>query len=1192
VGQFMRKIGRFLLHPITLSVIGLILLSLLIWYAGPLIKFGEENKAPLASATVRLLCIMGLMILWGLNNLRIRLAASKSNQDLVSGLQDNQEQLQQNAQEGQSEEELDQLNQRFTEALTTLKKLKFSNKGSKKALYELPWYIIIGPPGSGKTTALVNSGLEFPLADQFGKGALQGVGGTRNCDWWFTNSAVLIDTAGRYTTQDSHRVMDSSAWEGFLQLLKRNRRRRPINGALVAISLQDMMIQTEQERIQHAKTIRLRIDELMEKLEIRFPIYLMFTKADLVPGFREFFEDLGREEREQVWGVSLPDSTQKMDGPDFNFFGDALSKLIHRLYERLLSRVHSERTLNRRGNIYDFPTQMESLQEVVNSFVRQTFTQNRFKFQPYLRGVYFSSATQDGTPIDRMMSSVSAEYGFSPQSSQSPNQQGRSYFLSRLFEEVIFPESELVGSNARYERFVRWARRGAMAGMTLAATALIWVWTSSVMEHKRAIEESQELALNFEQNLADMPLNSRDIRAVLEPLNTLRIAVSVFDTERSPWLASIGLYDARVEDQVQESYELYLQDLFLPRLVALLEKELDKGEDGRDLYNTFRLYMMLSKIDKLDKALLSAWFEDLWSVQYPGEATRRSELKGHLRALMALEFGALELKQHIVDRTRATLLRRPVASRVYARVKANPAYMQRIYLPDLLGPSASEVFEINSGNKKHLSVPVLFTIDGYREIDFSGGSKLITEVENERWVLDDDNTKRVDFVKDDFDDLSEDLKALYYQDYAEVWLKVNDQLNVRRFRNLAHASEVLQSVTDPIYSPLRNVLHLVTDNTQLSPPAADTAANVAEKAQRFGTGSVSRYARYAKLAANNRKLTSVDKRFRELHLLMMENDTGEAPFDVWRDRIEKVHEFVADIAMAADPGQRAYEIAKERNQSGNANPIATLQNYAKSAPEPLRGWLQDLSDETWRVVMGSASQYVNNQWRNLIYAPYEASLAGRYPLDRRAKEELALYDFVEYFKPQGSVDTFFKEFVEPFVNTSKGWRNRVVDKHSMGFSHKAVQQLRRALEVKSVYFKKASEDPTLSLELKPHSLGEQDARFTLDVADTRLSYNHGPKFWKDISWSGSDEDNRIRVAIEDLDGRVHESAYSGPWAWFRLMDASKIKSTSKSNVYLITMFAGEGDTRRSAVYECKTRSVNYPLGSRLLSSFKISETLL
>ena len=97
----------------------------------------------------------------------------------------------------------------------------------------MPWYVIIGPPAAGKTTALRQSGLDFPfdLTDD-----LQGVGGTRNCDWFFTEDAVLIDTAGRYVLQESQPEVDAAEWLGFLDLLKKHRGRRALNGVIVALS--------------------------------------------------------------------------------------------------------------------------------------------------------------------------------------------------------------------------------------------------------------------------------------------------------------------------------------------------------------------------------------------------------------------------------------------------------------------------------------------------------------------------------------------------------------------------------------------------------------------------------------------------------------------------------------------------------------------------------------------------------------------------------------------------------------------------------------------------------------------------------------------------------------------------------------------------------------------------------------------
>src|SRR5690625_708729 len=149
----------------------------------------------------------------------------------------------------------------------------------------------------------------------------------------------------------------------------------------------------------------------MAKLEVRFPVYLMFTKSDLVSGFNEFFEDLSKEEREQVWGTTLPDAPEADATPDVAFLATELQQLEQRLYDRVRWRMHQERDVNRRAAIERFPKQMEQVNALVKEFVQQAFSPNRYHYQPYLRGVYFSSGTQDGTPIDRLMRSEERRVG-------------------------------------------------------------------------------------------------------------------------------------------------------------------------------------------------------------------------------------------------------------------------------------------------------------------------------------------------------------------------------------------------------------------------------------------------------------------------------------------------------------------------------------------------------------------------------------------------------------------------------------------------------------------------------------------------------------------------------------------------------------------------------------------------------------
>ena len=1180
----MLKIVSFFKNRIVISIIGLIVVSLLIWFAGPAVKFGESNSAPLGGAIARLIVIMIILVVWGLNNLRTQLHDKKQNDELVNDLQDNQVN---NATSEQTLEEIHLMSDRFTQALATLKKLKFKGNGSKKALYELPWYIIIGPPGSGKTTALINSTLDFPLAEQFGKGALQGVGGTRNCDWWFTNEAVLIDTAGRYTTQDSHKVVDSSAWEGFLNLLKRNRRRRPINGAIIAISLLDLLSQTDEERIMHAKTIRMRIDELMNKLEIRFPIYLMFTKTDLVSGFSEFFEDLGKEDREQVWGISLPNAPGVSQSPDFDYLDKEYNKLFERVYDRVLWRIHQERDVRRRGAIQGFPQQMENIKTIIDGFIKQTFVKNRYEFQPYLRGMYFTSGTQDGTPIDRLMTSVSSNFGFAREAVQQLNGQGKSFFIGQLFRNVIFPEAELVGSNRKYESFIRWIQRVSYAGMVSASIIMFFVWAGSYTRNEMFMHEVNTYVAEYKAEKKRLNNWSSDLRTVLPSLNALAKASIVYNQEEHPWLSGMGMYDANIDNAADNAYESQLKTLFLPRLLNYLESYLQKGHRGGDIYNTFRTYLMFQKVEHMDRNLISNWFKTNWKVQLHGQATKRKELEVHLQALLGLNLEPTSLKPRLVKATRTLLLRVPVSQRIYSRIKTNPKYTAKVNLLNEFGESVRTTYKNNPRVNSDLTTPWIFTLEGYENIDMSPDSEVIANLVNERWVLSDDNKARVDFITADLDEISRKVKEHYLSDYKQHWKKVYKSLNVNTFKNLKQANDVLASFTDPVYSPLLTILQTGATNTQLS---NQIFANMADDHNKGISGKLTGFAA---------EKTKVDKEFRSINVLMRESKNKQAPISGIITKVQQLYEFVNEISIAPDPSKMSFEIAKARYQSGAGNPITSLYAYAKNTPQPVKRWLISLSSETWKVVLQSAHRYVNSEWRTQIYEPYKRGLAGRYPIKRSSNDELALFDFTEFFKPEGTIDKFYIAYLKPFINTRGGkWSSRVIDKYSLGLSRKTLDQVQRAQSIKNIFFRSNPAIPSLSFQLKPYQMKKSDARFTLEVGSNSIAYSHGPKFWKTVKWQGDDENNRVRIIFEDLDEREHSKNYDGPWAWFRLQDHSILQKTKKSNVYLVTYNIDKNVERvgtqklaHAVTYQIKAKSVNNPFSKKLLGAFRCPERI-
>ena len=357
--------------------------------------------------------------------------------------------------------EIQELQKQISGGITALKasKLGGGKRGGSAALYQLPWYMIVGPPGAGKTTALKHSGLVFP----YGDGGVRGVGGTRNCDWWFTNEAILLDTAGRYTTESD----DHDECIAFLGMLRKDRTRRPINGVLVAISVTELIDANEQQLEITGKKIRARIDEVMTQLHMIVPVYVLFTKCDLIAGFIEFFGDLRKSDRSQAWGTTLRlDAPKNEPGKIFEQEFDLLTQRIH---GRALKRLTMERNREAREKLFQFPLEFAGIRRNLAELINNIFAVNAFQGTPILRGFYFTSGTQEGRPLDRVLGRMGQAMGIRPPE-QGAQQvvESKSYFLYDVFMKVAFPDGDIAArsasrSAARYDHARRDQRRRLLA---------------------------------------------------------------------------------------------------------------------------------------------------------------------------------------------------------------------------------------------------------------------------------------------------------------------------------------------------------------------------------------------------------------------------------------------------------------------------------------------------------------------------------------------------------------------------------------------------------------------------------------------------------------------------------------------------------------------------------------------------------
>ncbi|MCG8671489.1 MAG: type VI secretion system membrane subunit TssM [Pseudomonadales bacterium] len=1175
----MNRVVSFLTDRRFLSILGLIALAILIWFGGPYIRFGEDNVAPLGSVVARLVAIIILLAIWGLNNFRVQYQNRQRTAKLLQEVQGLEAEAPV-ASSDHSQEELETLQKRFNDAISVLRRTHFQQGASgAKALYQLPWYIIIGPPGSGKTTALVNSGLEFPLADQMGMGSVRGIGGTRNCDWWFTNDAVLLDTAGRYTTQDSHKVADSNAWTGFLELLLKHRKRRPINGAIIAISIQDLMTQTADERTYHARTIRARIDELVEKLGINFPIYVMFTKCDLLAGFSEFFEELTLEQREQVWGMTfpMPEDAHKGFAFDDKLFDQKYADLLNRLHQRVLDQVQREHDPKARAAVVNFPNQFESIKGALSSFLKQTFAPNRFQEQPFLRGLYFSSGTQEGTPIDRMMSSVASSFGLPPSAIQMTPGQGKSYFIHRLFRNIVFPEAELVGANRQYELMLKWARRGAYAAFVLLFIGSVVVWAAAYSRNQSYLDQVAQHQERYRELVAPIQPYDRDLRNVLPALQELRQASEIFDQESLPWLAGLGLYDARVETEAKAAYKHELERLLLPRLSARVADALKKASyKDPGLHNTLLVYLMMGDPQRLNKEALKDWMLNDWENLYRGQTEVQEALGQHFSSLLSFGFSAQKLDKSALAKSRSELKRVPVAKRIYNRIKNEPKFSTKVDLRGVLGESTRTVFA-NKNNAHLFSMPFLFTKEGYKSVDLSEDSDVIRSMFADRWIMGEEDESV--YNDNEIGKISKQIQSLYMAEYTDRWRRFLDGMKVNNFGNLEQSRRILALLADPVYSPLLAVLKVTSENTSLTPQIPASAAKKAGALTKFLGGEDQETG--PAIFKGNR----VDKHFRELNLLSRENDGGSR-ISRSLENMRNVQAYVNNIILAPDSTEAAFNAAKARLLASGDDVIKALRIEASSLPDPVRRWYLSVADQTWRAVLGNAKAFLNAQWQNEVLRKFSSDLQGRYPVYKNAVDELALFDFAEYFKPEGVHDKFVQTYVTPFVDVGESWRVKSLDGRGLYITPEAIDSMRKAEQIKDMLFKVNASSPGFNFKVRPYRMDPSVRRFQLSYGGQRLLYTHGPKISQEVSWPGDGTTN-VRMSFEDLNDSMKRVNYDGPWAFFRLLQESQISPTRRSNVYHVT-FSTLG---RKSTWEVTAKSSNNPFKSNAISQYRCPETL-
>ncbi|HEX4879937.1 MAG TPA: type VI secretion system membrane subunit TssM [Limnobacter sp.] len=1150
---------RFLLSLLAYALLA----GLVIWLA-PLLQIGQHRPLEPAWARAGVLVILALMIFapqaWRWWRAR---AAEKALKTSLT----RQEEL------GQAQTA--KLQEIFNQAIATLKahQRKSAWYKSKPGLYALPWYVFIGPPGSGKTTALRNAGLRFPLQQHLGKDVIQGVGGTRNCDWWFSDQAVLIDTAGRFTTQDADQHTDAVAWSSFLGLLKKHRPKQPLNGVLLTLSVQDLL-SPPAKRQALAMTIHARLQELVKSLGVCPPVYVMVTKVDWLEGFKESFSQLTEEERAHAWGINLPHPNDMQET-----LGKALPQQFAALEQHLLARLEdrlpNEPHARPRGRLLEFPHAFGQLGPALLHVLGMVFQGDGPFDRPVpLRGVYFSSGTQDGTVFDRILASFTT-----PPPSAVPGQgvaEGKSFFIRDMLMKVIFPERHLVGHAPKRARLEMLAYWGTLACAGLGAVAIATGWWISHVNNRNLLATIDQALPALQAQIEQIPTHAH-AGASTEPLfASLDALLQAVPPKTDAVSHHLGLNQHAPVTQAQQlAYRHALQTALMPHVAKRLEQHLRQSLD-RDpelAYESLKAYLMLYESAHYDAETLSQWVVYDWTnaVFVGFSPSTQNNAAGHLDA--AIRLGApSELPardEELIAQARRVIGNLALDQRLHQRMvrfypqDAHPSFT----VLDAAGPSAAAVFSRPSGKGLQAGVPAFYTRTAYYDYYLPGLAGQAEQLQQEQsWVLGLGNGQHGQSLTE----LMRKARLRYIEEYITTWDAFLQDIRVQTPPDYAAAVNLARLLASP-HSPLQQFLKAVSNNTSLAGPAPALTDMVEKQANQ----------QVAKALPTNMALLG---------------SAGTAPVQLEAPVEQRVDTYFHDINQLFNPNAPGYAqvagllnqlyaqlaaVQAAKNSKGPPPPpenLNTIQMNAGLLPEPVQGIVTQLAGQGSAQGRVAERANLSSDLRPLLEV-CQRTVSNRYPVQANASADILSEDFVRFFGPGGLMDQFYQSKLVNLVDTGKNpWQFKPGSDGSQGPPAAALQQFQRAQRIRDVFFGANSGGAGFEIEMRLVNASAKNDVFYLDNNGKMLMFSvqHEPR--QRVRWGGQLPSDSISVRASEGKPKT----FKGPWALFRLFDTAQLQATDRPELVRAS-FTLEG---RRFDFELMANSAFNPLTLAELRQFR------
>jgi type VI secretion system protein ImpL len=1039
-----------------------------IWLLFPPAEAGASEIMPLWLAVTISVVILGLLIgLWLVRRIR----AARAARALENAIKQQAQEQAINA-KPEDREEIQALYRQIAEGINALKTSKLAGgRRGEHALYALPWYAIVGPPGAGKTTALRHSGLSFPFLDPNG-GGVRGVGGTRNCDWWFTNEAILLDTAGRYTTESD----DRDEWVAFLEQLMKYRPEKPLNGVLVAISVSELLDATDDQIKQLAGKVRARVDEMQTTLKMTMPVYVVFTKADLVAGFVEYFGDLKKSERGQPWGATYRLEDGK--GDSGKMFEREFDILVEKLHGRVTKRINTERSRTNRERIYQFPLEFAAIKKPLADFMAEAFAPGRGSGpDPILRGFYFTSGTQEGKPLDRVVGAMGRAFGLkgSVVEESEGSKEAKSYFLKDVFEKIVFPDQEIASLSQTEVRRRLLQRLAIAAAAVFVAMLFIVPGLISYLNNRELVLDSERISTAAGQvNWSD---GSSSVKKV-QKLDELRSQIEKLKDWRDngkPIAYSWFMYQGNtLLDSLIKQYNATLTEGFLKPSKAKLEEKVGavQGKEYLKDYNNLKTYLLLGEPERLAKdpelerwhaaRLTQVWSEVLLPQSELPEPDLKAKVFPHVQLYVQLmrdgDIKPIERDTKLVEAAREKLRTADQAT-AYYELFVLPRNEEKI---DETGPDSpdnlkfppitlSVVFadrpEITGklgvlDSMKYLAegrygeVKGAFTTEAFKVVDKLLAEEGVKLLEREKWVVpyDRDEKKQGERVQTAL----KRARQRYENNYISEWEEFFRDIDVKIPENNAESIKEFRLLATPDWA-YKRLLETLSDNVPCPVQSAASASlmrdggvldQIKQRAQRRIEAQSNIQLEELKAEKDMTSRERLCQHFKPMIVFGVDQpyvpppapaDGSPAP-PAKLPPEPQLNKYIGHLESLASEMQ-VVEEGPLNTETKNATELFTkavkeseqmLLQLDKTGQTLLTPLLMNPLRQGYEAFIKGAGGAASGLWEVMVWPDYRDKIKDRYPFNLAARRDASYEDMVAFFAPKGTLWGFYDTYLANF----------------------------------------------------------------------------------------------------------------------------------------------------------------------------------